>query len=274
MVSDKKNENLNDLTFNSDYTEYWQKAVDKSVDGTIIAGQKEVKNYFEMLKIQKVHRVLDAGCSYGRMFSLLENYGLYVDGFDPDPYALEKARKHPYSKLLQGSCESTGLPNNSYDFVFSWAVFDVVNQTKSLQEMNRILKIGGQLLFTGKNDNYKDDDELAFIAERNAFLKSFPNQFTNLPKLLGQLGTLGFKFINILIFENRGDVGKMNYRQIQESEATGLQAYEYLLLLEKCTDIEVLENLHPVASRISLTASRRSSRAGFIEVEAYFRSIS
>ena len=102
-----------------------------------------------------------------------------------------------------------------------------------MAEINRILKIGGTCLITGKNDTYCKDDEKAFIAERNAKLKNFPNRFTDVKKIIENLSVLGYSCekLNVCIFIRRGDFG--DNKKIRVVENWIPEFYEYCIMLKK-----------------------------------------
>ena len=156
------------MKFDKQYTKYWASTVTKSVDGTTIAGVNEVKNILHSLRVGSHIKTLDLGCSIGRMHESLAVHSNDVYGVDIDSYAVEQASLRPYKEVRQGSAEKIDFDTGFFDFVFCWAVFDVVDHALGLAEMNRVLKGSGKLLITGKNDTYFDDDMLAFKAEKNA----------------------------------------------------------------------------------------------------------
>jgi SAM-dependent methyltransferase len=260
------------MEFNAAYTSYWSSTVDKSIDGTKIAGVSEIGNYLKSISLKKSDFVLDLGCSYGRMYELLATHSDHIFGVDPEITALHKARQLGYQDLLQGSAENTNMPNNFIDFIFSWAVFDVVNQMESLKEANRILKVGGSLLFTGKNDNYHLDDKLAFVAEKNAFLKGFPNRFTNLPVMVKHLPQFGFSLSKLYLFPRRGDMGLGIHEEYTEKDSTTFIGYEYLILCRKKTEISCMPKFDSevLDSESSMTAKVLRELSGFSNSRDYF----
>jgi SAM-dependent methyltransferase len=262
------------MMFGEGYTKYWSFAVNKSVDGTIIAGVNEAKNLLQYLKIKRDDRTLDLGCSFGRMHEALAGYSDQIFGLELDPYAVEKARSQPYKEVRQGAAEHTGFDQESFDVVFCWAVFDVVDHKKGLAEINRILKNGGKLLLTGKNDNYLPDDQLAYKAEKNAFLKAFPNKFTDLSSVLGNFQHLGFKLDKLLTFPYRGDLGLLNFVDQGNDLKDNYLGYEYLIICHKDADPNVAELTSvSLEGRFSKTAIKMAAQAGFLNTKDFFESI-
>ena len=259
------------MNFNEAYTKYWASAVNRSVDGTIIAGVNEAKYFLQHLSIKKEDYILDLGCSFGRMYEALASYSDWVFGVEPDIYAVEKARLLSYKEVRHGYAEQTGFGESFFDIVFCWAVFDVVDHKKSLFEINRILRMGGKLLLTGKNDNYHEDDILAHRAEKNAFLKGFPNKFTDLSILLGNFQQLGFKLDKLLIFPRRGDCGLLNFIDQGNAFQDNYIGCEYLLICHKIGEPNAvgLGDLS-LEQAFSKTASRAAALAGFLSPKEFF----
>jgi len=260
------------MKFNQDYTQYWISAVDKSIDGTVIAGVEEAKKIFKILDLGRKARILDLGCSYGRMFDAVKELSDDVYATDPDASALDLARNRPYSDTKIGSAEFTGYDDAHFDFVFCWAVFDVVDHKKGLREINRILSINGQVLLTGKCSNYCITDELGFKAEKNAYLKGFPNRFTNLKYLSDNIKVFGFVIDRIIIFSRRGDFGLLKYSEIILGNNCDISCYEYLLLCRKISDpVEFVEPNLAIDLIHSDTAVKISKSNGYNRVIDYFR---
>ena len=116
------------MKFDKEYTQYWSSAVSKSVDGTIIAGVNEAKHFLQYLGIKRDDRVLDLGCSFGRMNEALVVYSDQIFGIDPDTYAIEKANLQPYREVCQGTAENTEFDNE---------FFDVYNDTIHINECHQ-----------------------------------------------------------------------------------------------------------------------------------------
>ncbi len=205
----------------------------------------------------------------------LSDYFDHIYGVDPDLFAVEKARLEPYVEVHQGTAEDTGFDSSFFDFVFCWAVFDVVDHAKGFKEANRILKSDGKLLFSGKNSNYYPDDVLAFKAEKNAFLKGFPGRFTNLDIVLKNLKTFGFVLEKLFIFPRRGDFGLLKYEKCIHNNDIAPVGYEYLIICHKVIDQPEAEL--PLSGalddRYSITATRAALQAGQGNAKELFESI-
>mgnify|MGYP001210290039 CR=1 FL=1 len=259
------------MKFKKKYTEYWEEATIKPIDGLAIAGLREVHTFLPYLKIKKGEKLLDMGCSYGRMYDALANYTENISGVEPDPYAVEKAKLRGYEEVLVGTAEQTGFEPNYFDHVFSWAVFDVVDHAKGFAEASRILKTGGNFLVTGKNINYYEDDNFAFKAEKNAFLKAFPNHFADLKALISCLPALGFKLVRLFLFPKRGDFGQLKFVEVDFS-MDEYNGYEYMIICQKVGSSKsgVSEKLdYP----FSLTAQRIAANRNYASPQELFTAL-
>tara|TARA_B100000795_G_scaffold268976_1_gene257083 strand:- start:1887 stop:2684 length:798 start_codon:yes stop_codon:yes gene_type:complete len=262
------------MKFDENYTKYWSAAVDKSVDGTITPGESEAKIMLKYLNLKREDSVLDLGCSFGRMHNAISYYSDKVFGVDVDAYAVKKAQLQPYIDVRIGAGENTNFEDKSFNAIFCWAVFELVNHKKGFIEFNRILKNNGKLLLTGKNNNYSKDDVLAFKAEKNASLKDYPNRFTDLKVLLNNIKVFGFEVDKILLFPNRGDMGLLKYIDEGKVIKNKYIGYEYLITCHKISEpkLNKFDDLK-LENPTSNTSIELAKSAGFDSVKEFFLSI-
>ena len=183
---------MDQFKFDTSYNQYWKDRVKHASDGTKVPGLEVIEELVAELKISSKDKVLDLGCGQGRIFLVIKHYTNIIFGIDIDLSMINDATLYDYTSLHVATAEDSRYPDNYFDKIIMLGTFDVVEQEKSLAEINRILKIGGTCLITGKNDTYCKDDEKTFIAERNAKLKNFPNCFTDVKKLIEYLLVLGY----------------------------------------------------------------------------------
>ncbi|MDA7541823.1 class I SAM-dependent methyltransferase [Gammaproteobacteria bacterium] len=262
------------MKFDKNYTQYWSAAVNKSVDGTIIAGENEAKTMLKYLNLKREDLVLDLGCSFGRMYEALSKYSDKVFGVDVDAYAVQKAKSQSYIDVRVGSGENTNFEDASFNAIFCWAVFELVNHKKGFIEFNRILKNNGKLLLTGKNNNYYKDDMLAFKAEKNASLKNYPNRFSDLKVIVKNIKVLGFKIDKIILFPNRGDMGLLKFIDEGNVPKDKYIGYEYLIICHKISEPKLNKfNDLKLENPTSNTSIELAKSAGFDSVKEFFLSI-
>lgn len=264
--------------FNSEYTKYWIKAIDKSIDGTVIPGNKHALHFFRKFEIDVVSQtVVDIGCSNGRMFDSLSTVSKSIIGIELDPFAATLAREKNYDLVIESRAEEMPLSDGTIDFVFSWLVFDILDQATFLCEVSRIIKLGGLFLFTFTGNDYFDDDELGLQAEANAFRKSFPKQFTNPQKLIDFLSISGFEVKNFCVFQRRGDFGRLQYVQLDLNEPIP-NFYEGILVVKKMRGISLnkvkRDKLNTqLSSRHSKTSTRIAQKLGYPDSVSLFLSL-
>ena len=262
------------MKFDKDYTKYWSSAVKKSIDGTKIAGLDEANHFFKKINAKRNSYILDLGCSFGRMSKVLLKYSSNIFGVEPDEYAVSEARKLEYLDVKQGAAEDIPFEKSFFDIIFCWAVMDVVNHGIALREINRVLKLNGKFLITGKNLNYFKDDDLAFKAEKNAFLKNFPSKYTNVDGIIQNISKFGFEIKNLFVFSRRGDMGDLKYSEYKLDSTSSYNFYEYILIGKKVSCIDDLElKEDSLSSPISNTAKSMANDSGFKNTVKYFKSI-
>lgn len=98
-------------------------------------------------------RVLEIGVGSGLNLPLYTSAVRHVIGLDTSPRLLSMARKvHPGARvpteLIEGSAEALPVDDQSIDTVVStWTLCSIPDVVAALQEMRRVLKPSGELLF-------------------------------------------------------------------------------------------------------------------------------
>lgn len=96
-------------------------------------------------------RVLDVGCGSGVLLARMQSFGWQVEGVEPDPSAVEAARKRGVTVRL-GTLEQQKYPDDSFDAVHSAHVIEHLhNPEVFFRESWRILKPGGTLVVLTPN---------------------------------------------------------------------------------------------------------------------------
>jgi len=98
----------------------------------------------------KGKRLLDAGCGYGHDLPLFAARGAIVYGIDGSRRMIELARRYnPTLKTLSVQrLQRTTFPARSFDVVLSqYALHNAIDLAPAFQELHRILKPGGLLLY-------------------------------------------------------------------------------------------------------------------------------
>lgn len=98
-------------------------------------------------------RVLEIGIGSGRNLPFYGSGVSRIIGLDPSPQLLQLARDAARDRslpleLIEGSAEAIPLDDRSVDtIVTTWTLCSVPQAQRALQEMRRVLKPGGRLLF-------------------------------------------------------------------------------------------------------------------------------
>lgn len=259
------------FAFDRSYLDYYQDRLERASDGTRVPGLGVTAALIERMNVRPGQRVLDVGCSFGRMLPILSPLTDEVFGLELSYDVVDVAAKQSYRCVVRGGAEDSNLPSGYFSHLVLFGVFDCCEQTLALRESRRLLAPGGLALITGKNANYESDDRLALVAERNAWRKSFPNSFTHASALHELLPSFGLELIELLRFPRRGDFGEM--RTLPETTPADTPFYEYAAVLRAVGDQppELSASDTPlVSTSISHTARQAAQKGGFASVEDFF----
>jgi ubiquinone/menaquinone biosynthesis C-methylase UbiE len=105
--------------------------------------------------LRPAHRVLDIGCGTGSLATMINGLqpGVSVVGLDPDPKALERARKKAGREGVsiqfdEGFADALPYADGSFDRVLSSFMFHHLpaeQKEQTLREVRRVLAAGGSL---------------------------------------------------------------------------------------------------------------------------------
>jgi SAM-dependent methyltransferase len=112
---------------------------------------ERIKQLITKLPLNSEITILDYGCGQGRYIGILE--GVFPDaeinGCDISNIAIDKAKNsYPKHRFTQFT-DITPYQGNTFDFILSMEVFEHVDDIfKTLNDISRILKVGGYLVFS------------------------------------------------------------------------------------------------------------------------------
>lgn len=231
--------------WNKEYTKYWKEAtmeanekgnisnVHKTTAGDYkTPGEKVMIDFFESLHYEHSERLLDYGCGFGRFYPFFNKRTNYY-GIDISQAMIEECvSRYPENADKFIVAEGEGLPfeDNYFQKIICYGVFDACYQESAIAEMLRVCSIGGTVVITGKNTNYHDDDEQAFIAEEAARKKGHPNYFTDVKYLILQLQQYA-EVIQERYYSYRGDFADAKYCCVMPD-----QFYEWAIVFKKRND--------------------------------------
>lgn len=228
--------------WNEDYVRYWKARVGEAnesstAESTLVSGDAKTttdKSYIDaiaLLDIGKSDRIVEIGCGFGRSLPLLSEIADSVAAVDISEQMIKSAQESCNERNITfhvSPSESLPFPDESFDVVVCFAAFDAMYQTEALIEMNRICRVGGRILITGKNDDYLDEDVAAIDAEIGARKKNHPNYFTDVKTLVEQINKFGFSITSQNYFSRRGD-----FAEDVKTHTLPDRFYEFLFVLKK-----------------------------------------
>ena len=98
-------------------------------------------------------KVLDVGCGFGKLLTVLKEAGCYVHGIEIDPVCVMECKKKGLD-VVQNSFENSNIDSDIYDTVIlSHVIEHFRSPSKSLIEIRRILKPGGRVILICPNYN-------------------------------------------------------------------------------------------------------------------------
>lgn len=122
---------------------------------SLMGGASLHRQLVDQACLEAGQRVLEIGCGTGNLTTMVKTLHPAVDvvGLDPDPKALERARRKAEQlgvrvDLDRGFADDLTYPDASYDRVLSALMFhhlDRDGKERSLRQIRRVLKAGGSL---------------------------------------------------------------------------------------------------------------------------------
>lgn len=187
-------------------------------------------NRLKAIDFENKSRVLDAGCGFGQWSIAMAQLNENIVAFDADKQRIETAKMIANENGIgnidfqQGFLESFKAENESFDAIFSYSVLYLSNHKKSIENLSRLLKKGGQMYL-----NFNSYGIIPFILfERaikrkekesfNHFNRYFFNLFRKNKRPLHAISVKELKRIleqnNLKIIKIAGD-GEINYKNIE-----------------------------------------------------------
>ena len=112
------------------------------------------EDFFSLLKNRcKDKVVLDFGCGIGSSASrVIKNDPRRLNGIDISSVSIEKAKKNVIDEksvctFRVDNCEKTSFQDNEFDLIYGTGVLHHLELEKCLNEINRILKKDGEIIF-------------------------------------------------------------------------------------------------------------------------------
>lgn len=225
-----------------------------------------LKFFRDELNLTKKSVVADIGSGTGISSKVFLENGNEVYGVEPNPVmrrAAEDFLKHfPHFYSINGTAESTGLPENSVDFVIAAQAFHWFEPEKTCREFKRILRSPGVIALIW---NERQLDANDFLINYENFLKKFGNDYEKVrhdkidEKILSDFFQTDFcrrTFLNSQTLDFAGLKGRMLSSSYMPSESDSVfepMIAELQNLFEKYAEngkIKILYNTNVFYTRI------------------------
>src|SRR5690348_6679789 len=116
------------FSFDRSYLEYYQDRLERAADGTRVPGLEVISALVERMGIQRDDRVLDVGCSFGRLLPVLSRWSDAVFGLEMSYDVVDVASKRAYRCVVRGTAEDSNLPSGYFAHAVLFGVFDCCEQ--------------------------------------------------------------------------------------------------------------------------------------------------
>jgi SAM-dependent methyltransferase len=142
-------------------------------------------------------RVLDVGCGTGRLAATLAKRGAKVWGVDPSEEMLAEARERAGSAvgLKRGVAEALPFRAGWFDRAVLWLVVHLVDRSRALPELARVLTPGGRLVVATFGPGYFERMWLARLFPSLAAIDR--TRFPEPAALAAELARAGFCSIRV-----------------------------------------------------------------------------
>lgn len=144
-------------------------------------------------------KLLDIGCGLGHFCRYIRARNIYIEpyGIDISPKAIEYSKKLAKKtgmkmKFKMGDAENIPYPDNYFDFVVAQEVIEHVDSpARVLNEIKRVLKLGGEVYITTPVRGIMGDDEEGLCSPEHV-QEWTPNEFVKLVERIFGWGRIAF----------------------------------------------------------------------------------
>jgi len=150
-------------------------------------------------------RALELGCGTGVFLERVARSGAEIHALDLSPDLLTRARERMAGasnfRLIQGNAEQMPFPDAFFDAVYGSSVLHHLNLAPALREIHRVLRRGGDIVFTEPNLLNPQIAFVFLVASRERFgLSPDEMAFTRF-KARTLLERLGFAAVSVRTFD-------------------------------------------------------------------------
>ncbi|MEO2212996.1 class I SAM-dependent methyltransferase [Paenibacillus amylolyticus] len=179
--------------------------------------KEAIDHLYNVVGLRANSNIADIGSGTGIISKLLLERGSYVTAVEPNQAMREAAEQtlqnSPLFQSIAGSAESTGLPDQSVDFIVCAQAFHWFNRSAAQIEFRRILRPGGRVILIW---NSRLTHGTPFREEYNQLLHTYGTDYK-------KVNHKNISQTMLLSFFKEGSMHEIRFRMSQEFDFEGLK---------------------------------------------------
>ncbi|MGO4729017.1 class I SAM-dependent methyltransferase [Paenibacillus sp. 2KB_22] len=179
--------------------------------------KEAIDHLYDVVGLSSNSNIADIGSGTGIISKLLLERGSYVIAVEPNQAMREAAeqtlKSSPQFQSIAGSAESTGLPDQSVDFIVCAQAFHWFDRSAAQIEFRRILRPGGRVILIW---NSRLSHGTPFREEYNQLLHTYGTDYK-------KVNHKNISQTMLLSFFKEGSMHEMRFRMSQKFDFEGLK---------------------------------------------------
>ncbi|RAI98279.1 methyltransferase family protein [Paenibacillus pabuli] len=179
--------------------------------------KEAIDHLYDVVGLRASSNIADIGSGTGIISKLLLERGSYVVAVEPNQAMREAAEQmlesNPQFQSIEGSAESTGLPDQSVDFIVCAQAFHWFDRSAAQIEFRRILRPGGRVILIW---NSRLTNGTPFREEYNQLLHTYGTDYE-------KVNHKNISQTILLSFFKEGSMHEMRVRMSQQFDFEGLK---------------------------------------------------
>jgi len=179
--------------------------------------KEAIDHLYDVVGLDANSNIADIGSGTGIISKLLLERGSYVIAVEPNQAMREAAeqtlKSSPQFQSIAGSAESTGLPDQSIDFIVCAQAFHWFDRSAAQIEFRRILRPGGRVILIW---NSRLTHGTPFREEYNQLLHTYGTDYK-------KVNHKNISQTMLLSFFKEGSMHEMRFRMSQKFDFEGLK---------------------------------------------------
>jgi 2-polyprenyl-3-methyl-5-hydroxy-6-metoxy-1,4-benzoquinol methylase len=103
----------------------------------------------------KKGKLLDVGCGFGGLISILREFGFHVYGFTITDFEVQECKRKGLNVIQGNASQAFPFPNNFFEGIICIEAIEQISNWKNcLSEINRVLKPNGLILIDTLNKDF------------------------------------------------------------------------------------------------------------------------